>query len=251
MKNFTTAMLILFAVPLMASAELVIFDFVEGERAGSASFFSSGNGQLTITLTNTSQYDVVQPDQLLNAVFFDLAGNPTLTAVSATLSPGSQVLFNGSQPAGGDVGGEWAYSQSLSGAPGGAGYGISTTGLDLFGPHDLFPGKNLAGPKNVGGMDFGLLSAGDDPTVGNSAVTGQFALISNSVTFALDGLSDDYLLADSISNVRFQYGTSLSDPSFTGGGGEIPEPGTAALLTMGAAFVVRARQRRRMMNQKS
>ena len=160
MRNITTlAVIIALALPLVASAEPVTFSFSEGSRAASATFTSSG-GNLIITFTNTSAYNVLQPDQLLTGLFFDVYTNPTLTPGSAILTAGSQVLFNGSQPAGGDVGGEWAFRSDLSGAPGDASYGLSATGLGLFGPHDRFNDNSLNNQANVGGMDFGIVSAG-------------------------------------------------------------------------------------------
>jgi len=227
----------------------VSFSFDAQGHAASATFVRSGNN-LVVTLSNTSTQDVLQPTDLLTAVFFDVAGHPALTPSSAVLTPGSDVLF-GKQPVGGNVGGEWAFVGSLSGAPGCAKYGISATGLSLFGPHDLFPGPNLNGPTNVGGMDFGLLSSGDNPRTGNKPVTGQNPLISNSVTFTLSGLPACLNFNGGISNVWFQYGTSRCEPvykySVETSPAPVPEPVMLGTLVMGLGWIA-IRTKRRLGN---
>ena len=223
------------------------FNFADGTHSALATFEQSGTN-LFVTLTNTSPEDVLNPTDILTAVFFTLAGDPTLTPVSAILGTGSTVLFStpclvGGTPSpclGPGVGGEWAYKNNLAGAPLGADEGISSSGLGLFGPKDLFPpAVNLQGTLSPGGLQYGITSAGDDPSTGNSAVTGGNALIKNSVVFTLSGLSDYTLGAESIKDVSFQYGTSLSNP--------VPEPGTLVLLASGligvAAFGRRLRKR--------
>ena len=95
------------------------------ERGGSDQLqasvaFSVSSNHLQVLLSNISTCDVVNPSQVLTAVFFDFFGTATLEPVSASLTPDSIVL-NG--PDGdGNVGGEWAYGTSLSGAPGGCGF---------------------------------------------------------------------------------------------------------------------------------
>jgi PEP-CTERM motif len=230
------------------SADAIVFKFAQGERAGSASFARTGD-DLVIVLTNTSTYDVVQPDQLLNAVFFRIEGNPVLTPVSALLTPGSTILFSDSPPPDGNVGGEWAYKTNLFGD---SYQGISSTGLDdVFGPKDLFPpGINLEGPLSPGGLNYGLTSPWDDPTVGNSKVTGPVPIIKNSVTFVLDDLPTDFDPSTDITNVWFQYGTSQCEPRYPGyppvpSTTPVPEPITATGLLLGLAALGRYVRRKR------
>ncbi len=230
---------------LAGSAAAAPWTFSSGTRAGTADFNVVGN-DLVITLTNTSLFNTAEPSQLLSAVFFDVAGSPSLIPVSGLLTPGSVVVF-GTTPADSVIGGEWAYSDSAGTlAPGGANYGVSATGLDIFGPFDRFPGPNLSGPENVGGMDYALLSAGNQPLVGNAPVTGGNPLILNSVTLTLDGLPAGFDPAADISNVWFQYGTDLDEePSYLGT--LIPEPltMTATILGLGGlAGYMRKRTRR-------
>src|SRR5262249_38071850 len=138
--------------------------------------------------TNTSDGDVLMPVDVLTAVFFDVSGPAlSLTPTSAVLNGGSTVFFGTTDP-GNVVGGEWAYKGGLVGEPAGDHYGISSTGINLFGPGDRFPGNNLQGPDSPDGLQYGITSAGDNPATGNSPVTGDNALIQNSVVFHLSGL---------------------------------------------------------------
>ena len=215
----------------------VTFEGSSGDLAARATFDIVGS-DLIVTLTNTSDVDVLVPADVLTAVFFDIAGDPVLTPETAVVVLGSVVHFGGTDP-GGVVGGEWAYRAGLSGAPGDTTRGISSAGFGLFGPGDLFSGSNLSGPTSPDGLDYGITSAGDDVATGNTPVTGATPLIQNAVVFTL-GVPDGVMLSD-ISNVYFQYGTSLAEPSFP----HTPEPGTVVLIAsaVGALAILRRRKR--------
>ena len=202
-----------------------------GELLSASADFSVSGSNLTVILTNTSTADVNDPPDILTAVFFTLAGNPTLTPVSALLSGGSVVFFgpNG----GGNVGGEWAYGNGLVGAPGGANKGISSAGFGLFGSGNRFGATNLQGPAAVDGLQYGLTSAGDNTATGNAPVTGGNALIKNQVTFILSGLPTGFNPSTAISNVSFQYGTALTDTNVPAT--PVPEPASVLLLGSGLA----------------
>ena len=224
------------ATPITFSGEGINPAEPEASQAlnASAEFEISGN-DLTVTLTNTSSSDITVQSSILTAIFFDLEGNPTLTPVSAFVNAGSNVVFFPTNPI--NVGGEWDYKPELDplSTPGGARQGISSAGLSYDG-FELFNGNlaghfppyntnNLQGPEAVDGVQFGIISPSDDPTTGQSAVTGANAFVDNSVVFTLSGLPGSFTEAD-ISNVSFQYGTSLSEPT-------IPEPGFLLLLSTG------------------
>ena len=240
MKRHTIALAALLTLVCAWQADAAIFAEANGSLAASASFAIDGDGRLIVTLTNTSGADVVKPVDVLTGVFFNIDGNPTLTPLTATVGAGSTVLF-GSAP-GGDVSGEWAYALGLSAGSHPGTQGISSTGLGLFGSADLFDpadGTNLDGPDAPNGLNYGIVSAGDDPEVGNKPVTGgnknnPVPLIKNSVVFALDlpeGVDIDPV-AD-IFDVTFQYGTDLSETSTNG---VIPEPSTMVIWSLLGTF---------------
>jgi hypothetical protein len=226
---FVLSMLLVLLTAVSVSATPITFTGSSGSLAASATLSSSGS-TLTVVLTNTSSSDVLVPSEILTALFFTAAGNPTLTPVSALLSGGSTVIY-GSQPVGGNVGGEWAYANSLVGAPGGANQGISSSGFGLFGAGN-FNGPDLDPPAAVNGVNYGLLSAGDNTVTGNTGVTGN-PLIKNQVTFTLTGLVVGFDPSTGITNVSFQYGTALTEPNVPPTGTPIPEPATLLLLGSG------------------
>jgi PEP-CTERM motif len=254
-RNFYLFKLLLMGaaiVGLSATSALASITFTGSSSSypdlnASAEFDTSGT-DLIVTLTNTSLADVLVPSDVLTAVFFSLGGNPSLTRTSAILNSGSSVYYDSDgQPAGGVVGGEWAYKSGLS-APGGATAGISSSGLTstsnandgLFGPPDLFPGNDLQSPTSPDGVQYGLLSAGDDTGTGNGGITGSGGLIKNSVIFTLSGLPANFDLA-SITNVSFQYGTDLTEPNIPGTpgppGGTTPVPEPATMVLMGIGLI--------------
>lgn len=214
-----------------AWAAPITFWASQGNLAASATFDVVGN-DLSVTLTNTSGADVLVPVDVLTAVFFTINGaQPVLAPVSAILGLGSTVLFGGTDP-GGVVGGEWAYGEGLGGAPSGATRGISSSGYNQFGAAN-FPGSNLQGPAGLDGLQYGITSAGDDPSTGNTPVTGTNALIKNQVVFLVSGLPGGFDPSSRITNVSFQYGTALNEPNIYGtplSDPNIPEPATCGWL---------------------
>jgi hypothetical protein len=225
----------LFLLPASGSAEPVTFNWSSGSFSAAASFDISGNN-LIATLTNMSTEDPSAPSDILTAMFFDIAGDPTLTPLSATICATCTITYGGTTDPSLSVGGEWAYQYSAAGVAYGANYGISSSGLGLFGPADLFGGSNLAGPLTPDGVQYGITTTSNTDANDNGGLAGS-PLISNQVIFTLSGLSKDFDLL-SISNVTFQYGTALSENPTP-----VPEPGTIVLL--GSAVLAMSIRRRR------
>ena len=216
-----------------ASVQAASFSFTSGGLGASANFVPGAGNTLTVTLTNTGTGDVLVPTDVLTAVFFNVSPTAAGTSsVSAILTGGSSVSYDADgQPAGGVVGGEWAFGTGLSGAPLGANSGISSSGLGLFGGA-TFPGPDLEGPAAVNGLQYGLLSAGDNAATGNGGITGSGGLIKNSVLFTLGNWNPNW----TINNVTFQYGTSLTEPSFPSGPGPSVPDGGSTLILAGIAL---------------
>jgi len=233
----------------VAQAAPITFTASSGSLAAAATFSVSGSN-LVVTLTNTSAADVLVPTDVLTAVFFNVAGNPTFTRVSGLLSGGSTVFYDG-QPAGGVIGGEWAYKSGI--AAHGMNEGISSTGVGIFGPGDRFPGPDLAPPTSPDGLQYGLLSAGDNTATGNpGGILGSGGLIKNQVTFELGNLPQGFDPSTAITGAVFQYGTALDDPTVGGHctncdgppPPSVPEPMTLTLLGVGILGLGLVRRRR-------
>jgi len=226
----------------------IVFVGSNATLSASVTFQQIGTN-LQVTLANVSLKDVKSPSDVLTAVFFTLAGDPNLKPVSCEVASGSTVLFGGTDP-GGCVGGEWAYKNHLQGTHSGANEGISACSLNCFNAQDRFPGSNLEGPLSPAGLEYGLTSAGDNPTTGNHLVKGSCALIKDAVVVTLCGLPTNYVFdASCISKVYFRYGSSNCSGSDLPGrpgsnpGGSIPEPSTWALVAISLVPLALLRRR--------
>src|SRR5579862_7740548 len=177
-----------------------------GETNKASATFVVVNMNLVVTLSNIATYDPNDAQDILTGVFLNIAGDPKLTPISAELGPDSSVVGH-SLPLGfsGDVGGEWAYRNDLTKAPGGLNEGIAAANLKQFGNKKyLFPGDNLEGGKAPGGIDFGLTTLADLPNNDRGSIKNK-GLIQNTIVFTFSGLPADFGLSD-ITDVTFQYG---------------------------------------------
>jgi hypothetical protein len=227
------AMLVTVATSLSATAAPVVFSGSSGSRAALVNFSVSGS-QLEVTLSNISASDVLVPTDVLTGVFFNVLGDPSLMRVSAITGGPTYMGTTSVSGAGAPVGGEWSYLNGL--AQYGANSGISSSGLGIFGPGNVFPpGIDLAGSPSPGGVEYGLASLGDNQATGNGGILGN-ELTRYAVTFLLSGIDPSFNPLTGITNVTFQYGTNLSEPHFAGepeGGAQpsaIPEPATMGLV---------------------
>lgn len=234
--------LVLSALPAPAFAGPISFAFTNGSRSATVAFSKSGPSNLIVDLTNTSMADALVPTDILTGVFFEMVGNPLLSRISATVPVGDEVRLGGTgaiiTPADRVVGGEWAYKNGITEVPPNN-EGISSSGLTIFGPSNLFPGPDLEPPISPDGIQYGITTAGDNLLTGNGGITGT-GLIKKSVHFVLSGFTSqpDAVIA----SVYFQYGTALDEPGFVGG--DVPEPASAVLFSFGAIAVLAYRKRK-------
>ncbi len=222
------AMLVALAWTSSSQALSLTYSGSSGSLSASALFNLSGS-TLNVTLTNTSSSDVLVPTNVLTGLFFNTTH--TLTPVSASLNSSS--VFYGAFV--NNVGEGWQYKSGVSAQ--GKNSGLSAAGLGIFGPSGNFfsPGINL------NGLNYGILSAGDNTGTGNTGVTGHGPLIKNSVAYTLTA-DTLFSLSELGSTVVFQYGTSITEPTVLGTcihdctpppPQVVPEPSTWIMLMTG------------------
>jgi hypothetical protein len=219
---------------------------VEFEKAGS---------DLKVTLANIAPFMVDRPEQILTGVFFDVGGAPDLRVKTLNQSATPQGMQSPPAyfPGYPDVGGEWGFRYDIGNRSGDSGlgvgqaYGIGAAGFGLFqpgsggNPGDRFGTINLSTPPPNGSLadaDYGITTAIDEPGLAGAA---NGPLVQDRIVFTLTGLDDLGCLE--VTNVRFQYGSGLGEPSFQGC--LVPEPGTMSLLGLGAVSLVAKLRRRR------
>lgn len=204
-RNRISVAALVLALASLAAAPgraVTIYTGSSGNLSAQAQFDLSGS-TLTITLTNTSAADVLVPSDVLTGLFFD--ATHTLTPVSAGLN-GSALVYGSVVN---NVGEGWQYKGGVSAQ--GKNAGISAAGLGIFGPKGNF----YTTGTTLGGLDYGILSAGDDTSTGNTGVTGKGPLIKNALVFTLTAASG-FSLDELGDSVVFQYGTDTSEPHFLG-----------------------------------
>lgn len=228
-KAYFTLIALLFILPALwagpGSATSITFSGSSGSLSASA-VFTLLDSKLTIMLTNTSPADVLLPTDVLSGLYFDTSH--LLTPVSASLD-GSSVYYGWTN----NPGDGWGYASDIDAQ--GKNSGISSTDAVKGLKYSNFSSKH----KKLGGLDYGILSTGDNSKTGNTGVTGQGPLFKDSLEFTL-AAGKGFTLDELGDTVVFQYGTALNSPHYLGfkendGGTPVPEPTT--LLMLGAGLV--------------
>jgi len=220
------------------AAAAVTFNGTNGSNLSASATFDIVGGNLQVTLTNTSGVDINDPAQILHALFFDISGNPSLTYTSANIC--GSCTFTAAGPTGTDVGAEWGYITNPSGVT--QNYGLSSAGYGV-GSYTFVSGATdqpHQGTPPAGG-DYGLVSAGYTSAGDNGGVTNNQPYIKNSVIFNLGAFNGSL---GSVNNIRFQYGTALTNANLPGTP-PVPEPATWAMMLVGFAGIGVAMRRRR------
>src|SRR5262249_4899097 len=153
-----------------APAQAAYFSYSNASRSADVTFTRLDSTHLQVTLTNTFHFSgTLTPSDNVTAVFWDMAGNPALSKVggSAKIAIGSTVLNSAFDNTTGlsdlrDVGTEYAFKQT---SPGGLSpltqdYGLSSSGLGIFGVSDRFdtsrPDGVRSSPADPDGINFAL-----------------------------------------------------------------------------------------------
>jgi len=236
MKRF--GLLSIGALTLLAAAsksDAVVFSFegVSGSGSGdilhaTVEFLCSGS-QLTVIVTNTDDNAAFNGADVLSSVYFNIAGNPTLTNGNATLTGGSSLVLknNGSPSSTNPLNNEWFYNSPSSA---GTQYAFGATGAIGFSPTNDSFDKVFHGGTGTGGAndDYGLV-----PVAGITVGSNDNVYANNSMTFTFD-MSDECDVND-ISGVFVTYGSNAATVL-------VPEPATMGALAVGALALLRRRR---------
>ena len=215
-----------------------------------AEFSDVVGGQFTLTLSYLSATVGSHFDNgaVLTGFTWNATGNPAITAVSAVIAAGSQLIETSGttvtpvDPQPSNINYGWAYRSNLSGTYGPYGVGAAGgSGDPSFGANDRI---NSTSTIPLDGVDYGVvpvLASGKgfnnglkDPVVQSSIV----------LTFNV-GPGSTFDPMNDITDAYFLFGSNLTPHSAGGGTHASPEPSSLALLSIGIVGVAGAARRRR------
>jgi len=178
-----------------------------------------------------STHDVLVPTDVLTGVMFN---SPALTPVSASLVGTTEY---GSSTNFGDG---WGYKH-ISAL-------TFTNAIEATGAVSGLGQTNFSAThSNLGGLAYGIVSAGDILATGNGGVTGKGPLAKSEVDFTLTTPAG-FKLSDLGNTVEFVYGTSLNDTKFNGRLDPTPTPEPGTLIMLGSGIIGLAGVLRRKIN---
>jgi hypothetical protein len=225
----------MFALGTAGSAQAVVFSFSgpsnsSGDPLAATAEFQVSGTSLTIILTNTQTGPSTDGNDVLDGLFFNINGDPTLSNGMAALTAGSGFeKKDGAAASGNPLNDEWMFDTSISSLN--RMYGIGSTGFPDFNRNqetftEVFHGGSAAAGAN---SDYGIVPQ-DGIVVGSPSNV----YVNNSVTFSFT-LSSAISESD-ISNVLVTYGSSGTTQL-------VPEPATLGALAIGAVALLRRRRR--------
>jgi hypothetical protein len=150
---------------------------------------------------------------------------------------------------------EWAYRSGLN--VGGFTHGLSSANLGLFDGNHRFltcSDCDLQGPDSPNGIQYGITTKNDTGGNDGDSIENQ-ELVRSSVIFALGNITQGFDPMTSITSVRFQYGTDISENYFGNSGpagssrvgiARVPYPSSLALIGFGVLGAVLVARRRRL-----
>ena len=248
-----------------AQASYILFNGTVADRTNltATAKFEVVGTDLQITLTNTDtkvyQDNKRNRDDVLTALFFDIYdGDLSLTfgPSGALVAAGSSIIngpaaTNVTAPPSGTKEGGWAYEEGVMAGVSQT-HGLGTVGFSIFSADDVMDKSLPSSQRNI--ADYSLISSSYVSTenLKNNIDT---PLVMSSLVFTLGGVPVDFDLAR-IGNVRFQYGTSVSENSSFGfptfvptNLPNVPEPTSLALAGFAGLGVLAGVRRRKVRSE--
>ena len=239
------ALLSLIAAPARA-ASITVDEvlFASGVNAGALSGtvnMTLSGSTLQIVLTNTSTDNAGSgPGVLLTGLGFQLPTGVSITSGLVSMTGSSAIGFGA--PSTGNVSSEWGYDYGSlhSGAFQGMAwldYNAVVGSMESITTKQFAPGS-IAQPGNLGGPDFGLVSANETDPLGNGVEAIRSSILMLLTLEAMGGT----IPLDLIEQIQGgNVGLSFGSPDLT----TVPEPGSLSLLGIGLASLATAMRRRK------
>lgn len=227
------------ALALLAAAsrsDAVVFNFSGLSNTGSGDVLNASveflvaGTTLTVIVTNTDDNAAFNGADVLNAVYFNIAGDPTLSNGNAALTAGSsfELRDNGVPGSTNPPNHEWFWRAPNVAA--GSQYSFGASGGIGFSSHETFDAVFHGGSASGGANDdYGII-----PTLGQTAGNMTNVYANNSMTFTFD-MSAPISEGD-IYDVFVSYGSNGQTVL-------VPEPATLGALAVGALALLRRRRK--------
>lgn len=243
-RTAIAASFVVLGVGLSGQAGAVLFSFTgnsgtNGQALSATANFQVSGTSLTVILTNTASAAANDGANVLDGLYFDIAGSPIFSNGNATLTSGSNLVKknDNANHAGNSLNNEWMFKTPVSNTSvlpnWTSGYGIGCTGFPNFNTNqNSFDKVFHAGSGTAGANDdYGIV-----PTAGITAGNGGNLYARNSMTFTFN-LSSTFSESD-ITGVRVSYGSGGQTVLTS-----VPEPASMAAISVGLLGLIRKKRR--------